>query len=263
MKKFRSAFFGGYQREEVDDYIEALISELERVKTNSGSENAQELEEMKEQVQQERKEKDSLINQLGQLEAKIKSHSVDNEKEVQNLREELARYRENGDSKEKKEKATRRLEDERREKDALLKRIAELEEKVNERNDEKEKEIQEMREQLDKYKSSYDVLENVVSAAKKDADKLLYDAQADAQMHRDKVEKELKEKREADGKRYMLAKYKLMEYLNSLNRSQSQLIKTYNELGEIVKKMPIRVEDVFSDDPMELLPNAEEDGNPD
>ena len=60
MKKFRSAFFGGYQREEVDDYIEALISELERVKTNSGSENAQELEEMKEQVQQERKEKDSL-----------------------------------------------------------------------------------------------------------------------------------------------------------------------------------------------------------
>ena len=41
MKKFRSAFFGGYQREEVDDYIEALISELERVKTNSGSENAQ------------------------------------------------------------------------------------------------------------------------------------------------------------------------------------------------------------------------------
>ena len=285
MKKFRSAFFGGYQREEVDDYIEALISELERVKTNSGSENAQELEEMKEQVQQERKEKDSLINQLGQLEAKIKSHSVDNEKEVQNLREELARYKENGDSKDELEKATRQLEDERREKGALLKRIAELEEKVNERNDEKEKEIQEMREQLDKYKSSYDVLANVVSAAKKDADKLvndarenaqqltsqakkdadklLYDAQADAQMHRDKVEKELKEKREADGKRYMLAKYKLMEYLNSLNRSQSQLIKTYNELGEIVKKMPIRVEDVFSDDPMEFLPNAEEDGNPD
>ena len=77
-----------------------------------------------------------------------------------------------------------------------------------------------MREQLDKYKSSYDVLANVVSAAKKDADKLvndakenaqqltsqakkdadklLYDAQADAQMHRDKVEKELKEKREAE-----------------------------------------------------------------
>ena len=243
------------------------------------------MEERKEQVQQERKEKDSLINQLGQLEAKIKSHSVDNEKEVQNLREELARYKENGDSKDELEKATRQLEDERREKGALLKRIAELEEKVNERNDEKEKEIQEMREQLDKYKSSYDVLANVVSAAKKDADKLvndakenaqqltsqakkdadklLYDAQADAQMHRDKVEKELKEKREADGKRYMLAKYKLMEYLNSLNRSQSQLIKTYNELGEIVKKMPIRVEDVFSDDPMEFLPNAEEDGNPD
>ena len=105
--------------------------------------------------------------------------------------------------------------------------------------------------------------QQLTSQAKKDADKLLHDAQADAQMHRDKVEKELKEKREADGKRYMLAKYKLMEYLNSLNRSQSQLIKTYNELGEIVKKMPIRVEDVFSDNPMEFLPNAEEDGNPD
>lgn len=297
MKKFRNAFFGGYQKEEVDEYIEALISELERVKMNAGTGNVQEsreLAEMKEQVQLERKEKDSLISQLEQMEAKIKSHSDDKEEEIQRLREKVSEYEKQDGSSEELEKTRELLKKEQREKEALMSRLEELEGKVRSGQDEKDEELQNMKAQLEKYKDSYDAFASVVSGARRDADKLVeearenaesllskakndadklltsaqedadkitLDARVEAKIYRDKVEKELKDKREADGKSYMLAKYRLMEYLNSLNKSQSQLIKTYNELGEIVKKMPIRIEDVFSDDPMELLPEADEKEN--
>ena len=87
------------------------------------------------------------------------------------------------------------------------------------------------------------------------------DAQVDARIYRKKVEKELKAQEEENGKKFMLAKYRLMEYLEALNRSQSQLIKTYNELGEIVKKMPVQIEDALETqkgDPLEKTPEDNE-----
>ena len=153
----------------------------------------------------------------------------------------------------------------------------------------KDKELREVKEQLNEYqnKYSYDVFADMLSSAKKDADQLInsarenaeqltiaaqknaeqilnearenadkitMDAQVDARIYRQKVEKELKAQEEENGKKFMLAKYRLMEYLEALNRSQSQLIKTYNELGEIVKKMPVQIEDALETqkgDPLE------------
>lgn len=212
MKRFKSSFFGGYQREEVDEYVEALLSELEHAKTEAALTNIQESNELKAQLEREQKEKASLQN-----------------------------------------------------------RLAELESRVKDENSQKEMEIQGLREKLNKYESSYDTFANVISAAKKDADKMVEEAkekadqikvnaQEEAALYRDKIEKELQAKREDDRKRYAQAKYRLKEYLDSLNHSQRQLIKTYNELGEIVKRMPVRIEDVFSEKPMELLPEMDQDG---
>ena len=72
---------------------------------------------------------------------------------------------------------------------------------------------------------------------------------------RKKTEEELQARKEIEERNYMAAKYKLKEYLDSLNATQSRLISTYNELGKLVNQMPIRLEDVFSEEPMELLEN--------
>ena len=56
MGKFRNVFFGGYQKAEVDEYVESLLSELERAKSGEGKEGAQkekELEEAKANLQRE------------------------------------------------------------------------------------------------------------------------------------------------------------------------------------------------------------------
>lgn len=53
----------------------------------------------------------------------------------------------------------------------------------------------------------------------------------------------------------MLAKYKLMNYLKALNDTQNKLVTTYNELGELVDKLPLRIGDIFSEEPFDLLEN--------
>lgn len=229
MGKFRNVFFGGYQKAEVDEYVESLLSELERAKSGEGKEGAQkekELEEAKANLQREQEEKNQLLKQLSEMKAQLESSQTDKDKELQEVKEQLNEYQ-------------------------------------------------------NKY--SYDVFADMLSSAKKDAeqltiaaqknaeqilnearenaDKITMDAQVDARIYRQKVEKELKAQEEENGKKFMLAKYRLMEYLEALNRSQSQLIKTYNELGEIVKKMPVQIEDALETqkgDPLEKTPEDNE-----
>lgn len=229
MGKFRNVFFGGYQKAEVDEYVESLLSELERAKSGEGKEGAQkekELEEAKANLQREQEEKNQLLKQLSEMKAKLESSQTDKNKELREVKEQLNEYQ-------------------------------------------------------NKY--SYDVFADMLSSAKKDAeqltiaaqknaeqilnearenaDRITMDAQVDARIYRQKVEKELKAQEEENGKKFMVAKYRLMEYLEALNRSQSQLIKTYNELGEIVKKMPVQMEDALETqkgDPLEKTPEDNE-----
>lgn len=227
MGKFRNVFFGGYQKAEVDEYVESLLSELERAKSGEGKEGAQkekELEEAKANLQREQEEKNQLLKQLSEMKAQLESSQTDKDKELQEVKEQLNEYQ-------------------------------------------------------NKY--SYDVFADMLSSAKKDAeqltiaaqknaeqilnearenaDKITMDAQVDARIYRQKVEKELKAQEEENGKKFMLAKYRLMEYLEALNRSQSQLIKTYNELGEIVKKMPVQIEDALETQKGDQLEKTPED----
>lgn len=227
MGKFRNVFFGGYQKAEVDEYVESLLSELERAKSGEGKEGAQkekELEEAKANLQREQEEKNQLLKQLSEMKAQLESSQTDKDKELQEVKEQLNEYQ-------------------------------------------------------NKY--SYDVFADMLSSAKKDAeqltiaaqknaeqilnearenaDKITMDAQVDARIYRQKVEKELKAQEEENGKKFMVAKYRLMEYLEALNRSQSQLIKTYNELGEIVKKMPVQIEDALETQKGDQLEKTPED----
>lgn len=95
--------------------------------------------------------------------------------------------------------------------------------------------------------------EKIAEIAKTEAQQMKFDAQKEADLLLSEADREIKEKRTENERLYMAAKYKLVEYLNSINRSQGKLIETYNELGELIKKMPLRIDDVFSDEPLDLL----------
>ena len=240
MGKFRNVFFGGYQKAEVDEYVESLLSELERAKSGEGKEGAQkekELEEAKANLQREQEEKNQLLKQLSEMKAQLESSQTDKDKELQEVKEQLNEYQ----NKYSYDVFADMLSSAKKDADQLINSARENAEQLT--------------------STAKENAEQILNEARENADKITMDAQVDARIYRQKVEKELKAQEEENGKKFMVAKYRLMEYLEALNRSQSQLIKTYNELGEIVKKMPVQIEDALETqkgDPLEKTPEDNE-----
>ena len=240
MGKFRNVFFGGYQKAEVDEYVESLLSELERAKSGEGKEGAQkekELEEAKANLQREQEEKNQLLKQLSQMKAKLESSQTDKNKELREVKEQLNEYQ----NKYSYDVFADMLSSAKKDADQLINSARENAEQLT--------------------STAKENAEQILNEARENADRITMDAQVDARIYRQKVEKELKAQEEENGKKFMVAKYRLMEYLEALNRSQSQLIKTYNELGEIVKKMPVQMEDALETqkgDPLEKTPEDNE-----
>ena len=240
MGKFRNVFFGGYQKAEVDEYVESLLSELERAKSGEGKEGAQkekELEEAKANLQREQEEKNQLLKQLSEMKAKLESSQTDKNKELREVKEQLNEYQ----NKYSYDDFADVLSSAKKDADQLITSARENAEQLT--------------------STAKENAEQILNEARENADRITMDAQVDARIYRQKVEKELKAQEEENGKKFMVAKYRLMEYLEALNRSQSQLIKTYNELGEIVKKMPVQMEDALETqkgDPLEKTPEDNE-----
>ena len=240
MGKFRNVFFGGYQKAEVDEYVESLLSELERAKSGEGKEGAQkekELEEAKENLQREQEEKNQLLKQLSEMKAQLESSQTDKNKELREVKEQLNEYQ----NKYSYDVFADMLSSAKKDADQLINSARENAEQLT--------------------STAKENAEQILNEARENADKITMDAQVDARIYRQKVEKELKAQEEENGKKFMLAKYRLMEYLEALNRSQRKLIKTYNELGEIVKKMPVQMEDALETqkgDPLEKTPEDNE-----
>lgn len=240
MGKFRNVFFGGYQKAEVDEYVESLLSELERAKSGEGKEGAQkekELEEAKANLQREQEEKNQLLKQLSEMKAKLESSQTDKNKELREVKEQLNEYQ----NKYSYDVFADMLSSAKKDADQLINSARENAEQLT--------------------STAKENAEQILNEARENADRITMDAQVDARIYRQKVEKELKAQEEENGKKFMVAKYRLMEYLEALNRSQSQLIKTYNELGEIVKKMPVQIEDALETqkgDPLEKTPEDNE-----
>lgn len=240
MGKFRNVFFGGYQKAEVDEYVESLLSELERAKSGEGKEGAQkekELEEAKANLQREQEEKNQLLKQLSEMKAQLESSQTDKDKELREVKEQLNEYQ----NKYSYDVFADMLSSAKKDADQLINSARENAEQLT--------------------STAKENAEQILNEARENADRITMDAQVDARIYRQKVEKELKAQEEENGKKFMVAKYRLMEYLEALNRSQSQLIKTYNELGEIVKKMPVQIEDALETqkgDPLEKTPEDNE-----
>lgn len=240
MGKFRNVFFGGYQKAEVDEYVESLLYELERAKSGEGKEGAQkekELEEAKANLQREQEEKNQLLKQLSEMKAQLESSQTDKDKELQEVKEQLNEYQ----NKYSYDVFADMLSSAKKDADQLINSARENAEQLT--------------------STAKENAEQILNEARENADRITMDAQVDARIYRQKVEKELKAQEEENGKKFMVAKYRLMEYLEALNRSQSQLIKTYNELGEIVKKMPVQIEDALETqkgDPLEKTPEDNE-----
>lgn len=234
MKKFRTVFFKGYQKEEVDEYIELLVSELESLREKEDGvleKERQAVKELKLKMEEAQSEKEALEQQVNAL----------------LLEEEKLRKEHSKQLTELEQRMEQQIEKQGIDYDAAMRVISIAEQEAKKVS-------------LDARAGAEKVLsdakseaEKIAEIAKTEAQQMKFDAQKEADILLSEADREIKEKRTENERLYMAAKYKLVEYLNSINRSQGKLIETYNELGELIKKMPLRIDDVFSDEPLDLL----------
>lgn len=219
MRNFGMALFGGYKRDEVDKYVENLIDGLEELKEEQEG-SVQQLQEELEQLRQQ------ISRQEQQLQEKERQLSA-GEEERQQLKDQV-----------------KQLEEQPREDPRASEKVEELQKKVQE------------------YEDRYDSVNRVLSLAEKtvrdaqaEAAEIVTSGKSEVDEYRARAEHDLEKTRKKNEDDFMLAKYKLMNYLKALNDTQNKLVTTYNELGELVDKLPLRIGDILSEEPFDLLEN--------
>ena len=222
-----------------------------------------------------------------------KSENEYNDEYVEYLLEELEKARsEKNRTLEAQEELKKELETERAAKDeAIASAKADLEKQVEELkialdSEDSKEEIAELQNKLREYESSYEEISRYIAQAKEDAEgirtsaktesdslissakarseemiesardnsrKLEAEARINADLYQARIEANLKKKISEREEKFTSAIYQFKEYLDAFNRIQNTLVKNYNELGQLIEKMPIKIEDLYSDEPFELL----------
>ena len=288
MKKFRTALFNGYQKNAVDEYLEDLMQELEVLRQDAFK--AQSAGQLRTQLEEIRQENERLQESLQEKSRKLEEEAEqkqllisEHEKQLSNEKQRL----------EDIDRELRNREQQLKEKELQLQQLQQQENAFKEErqrlaslNDQYAEKEEKLKRYENDYSSFMDLMVNMKSQArqivtdaqsdaeeillmaKKDADEITSSAQSEAEKitdraklealdYRQNVEKELKKRKEDESLKFQLARFRISEYLESLNRSQNRLISVYEEFGRLVGQLPLRLGDVFSDEPFELLDDPE------
>ena len=213
--KFRTSLFNGYKREAVDEYVEDLLQKIEDLETE-----IQEGRAAKASNSQLQEENERLKEQL-----RLQTEKLDTERAAD--KEKLKKY-------ESEYSGFMSL---------MVSMKEEAKKIVTDAQSDAEEVLRMAKKDADK----------ITSAAREDAEKIREQAKTEADSCRQKVEEELFRKQEEEAEKFETARHKISEYLDSLNRSQNKVIDVYEEFGRIVEQLPLRLGDVFSSEPFELL----------
>lgn len=253
MKKFRTVLFNGYHKEEVDGYLEELEREMNALREDAARGKA--VEELNARIMQLESSNETyqkrLNSQTGQLEsetAKGKGLAAENERLIAENERLLAENRQLQEEKEKLKKYEKDYSDFM---DLMVNMKAQARQIVVDAQSDAEEILHMAKKDAD----------GITAAARTDAEKIAEQAKNDAETSMQKAEADIEKMREEEAEKFKMARYKISGYLDSLNRSQNKLIEVYEEFGNIVDQLPLRIGDVFSEEAFELLDDPKRDEN--
>lgn len=260
-REFRIAIFGGYNKEDVHEYLETLEKESEM--EIFGYQNK--ISELNEENKKLQEDKNSLENIIQQYKTKIddagsekvKDNSAEIEKYIAELKNQM---REN-------EKLRQEIAGLEADKYLLIenKKRAEMmleELKANEiqKNDNQlEDEIQQLKEKKEKYDDDFQAITKVLEDARlsarhieeqaqKKSEEMLAKAKEECEeilkFRKTKIDKELEDK----GIRLVAAKYKIEAYRKEINSTQQKLYNLYSDMGKLVDGMPQCLEQLWDEE---------------
>lgn len=239
MSQFRTTFFGGYRREEVDEYVGNLVTQLEQMKKMQ-EEHTKQLADIEAECAKKLADAEaeyaSKEKGISQRLADVEAEYVSKEKELaQRLADMEAKY-----AAKEKEYAERlvELEVNHTSKDeGYSQRLADLEAEYAAKRREYQEKIVELEEKLREQDGKHDAMTRIMVLAEQEAKAITGKAYMQADEYRKQVENDLlARKREAEEE---VAKAHQLEaqYAEAINRTCSQLTGLYASLGELIQRM--------------------------
>lgn len=254
MERFRTSFFMGYNKDEVDEYIEILTQQLESAKRESSGGAGQEDPELKSKVETLQTEKNSLQAEKDDLQMKnislraemdsLQTANSDLQLQLMELKSQVSRLtKEAGERQAELLSGANPMDGQLQEKmKDYDKKFAMLAVALANTEMEKAQAVAEAKANADK----------IVDEANEKARLCQQEAEEKAQQCRQEAEEKIKERWKEEEERHIIAKHRIKEYLKSLNKYQAQLVDTYNQLGRLVESMPLRLEDIIDGDFIEM-----------
>lgn len=274
---FRTAMFGGYNKEDVNEYIQSLEYELEASKKN----RMEEKRKWKEQSEREQEQKDAELPILKEENQRLTEEVEDLQKRLQELEEELDRLRlekgavkeKQGDSLEESADALetiRQLTEKIKEQNAEEKMLREMVQRLEAENEElKEEGTRSMQEKTDSlgqedglftYGTVKKIMEDahknaelIHKEAKHKADLIVKEAEEEAERQKALIVERINAQLDEKGIQLIAAKYKIEQYLKEVNDASRALQNVYSHMSNVVQNMPTRIDNYWEGDYQKMM----------
>lgn len=250
-REFRIALFGGYNREDVHEYMQILEkeSEMEIVKYQN------KITELNEEIKKIQDEKNSLENAFQEYKTKMDFNTNGENKYSQELEKYILEIKNQMSENEKLKQTIASLETDKlyfiENKKHMEAMLQELKNNVSiEKNDQEalsEKYEDDLRAIAKVLEDARVNAHHIEEEAKKKADEILASAKEKSEKilssRKSDIDKELEDK----GIRLIAAKYKIEAYRKEINSTQQKLYNLCSDMGKLVDKMPQNLEQLWDE----------------
>lgn len=250
-REFRIALFGGYNREDVHEYMQILEkeSEMEIVKYQN------KITELNEEIKKIQDEKNSLENAFQEYKTKMDFNTNEENKYSQELEKYILEIKNQMSENEKLKQTIASLETDKlyfiENKKHMEAMLQELKNNVCiEKNDQEalsEKYEDDLRAIAKVLEDARVNAHHIEEEAKKKADEILASAKEKSEKilssRKSDIDKELEDK----GIRLIAAKYKIEAYRKEINSTQQKLYNLCSDMGKLVDKMPQNLEQLWDE----------------
>lgn len=272
---FRVALFGGFNKEDVQEYMKTLVNEIEAIKVlhqkeknellrkieegKTAAAESEELEALKGELEKKASEAESLRSAVlrKEEEAAQLQRALDKSAEEHTLlEEELKKQREDpADERAQQELAELETENRRLEKqlEEAEKRLLKLEAEAEQLREEKEQEILDRETIAKVLENAYRNADLIREDGEKEREAMLKEAVAEAEKQREEIVSKVNSELEAKGIQLMAAKHKIEHYMKEVNSAQQGLYNIYMRMNRMMENMPLRLDDYWKGDQYKVM----------
>ena len=242
---FRTVMFGGYNRQDVNEYIQSLEYEVE-----AGRKARQEEKMRREQEEKEREQEEVEMPLLRQ--------------EIERLSRELEKAREDSAGR------TDGIGESSQESAGYAKEIKALEERLRAALEENEKLRTESQRTVQRGKEeeenlfSYDTVKRIMEDAHRNADlitkeakqkaeRIIREAEEEAEKQKELIVERINAQLDEKGIQLIAAKYKIEQYMKDVSSASQALYNIYTHMSGVLETMPTRIDNYWEGDYQKLV----------